>query len=134
MILVDTTVLLYAVGDEHPLADSARAFMSEVRLGKARAHTTPEVIQEFVHVRAKRRGRRDAFELAQAYVALFSPLQVINPQHLGAGLELWRDSKKLGAFDAVLAAVAMASNAMLVSADQGFRSIKGLDWRDLARL
>lgn len=132
MILLDTTVLVYAVGDDHPLAETARKLMTDVRTGTLRAHTTPEVIQEFAHVRARRRAREDAVELAGAFSALLGPLQVVTAQHLSAGLELWAEHPGIGSFDSVLAAVAISLDADLVSADTGFATVTGLRWRPLS--
>lgn len=132
MILLDTTVLVYAVGDAHPLREPAVALMAALRDGVLRAHTTPEVIQEFAHIRARRRGRDDAMRLATAYAELLSPLNVVSAQHLSAGLELWGATEAVGAFDAVLAAVAISLDATLVSADRGFAGVPGVKWQDLS--
>jgi len=134
VIILDTTVLVYAVGDDHPLADTARSLMSEIRSGAVRAHTTPEVIQEFAHVRARRRSRDDAVRLASAFAALLGPLQVVTAQNLSAGLELWEEHPSIGSFDAVLAAVAISLDAELVSADTGFAAVNGLRWKPLSDL
>ncbi len=131
MMLLDTTVLVYAVGGDHPLAGPARGLVERIRAGDVRAHTTPEVIQEFAHVRARRRSRDDAYEVAQAFATLLSPLQLIGPNHLEAGLALWRTTASLGSFDAVLASAAMSLDAELVSADNAFASVPGLRWRPL---
>lgn len=132
MILLDTTVLVYAVGDEHHLRAPAVALITALRDGVIRAHTTPEVIQEFAHIRARRRGRDDALRLATAYAELLSPLNVVSAQHLSNGLGVWGATEAVGAFDAVLAAVAISVDATLVSADQGFASVPGLTWQDLS--
>ena len=132
MILLDTTVLVYSVGDEHPLKRAARNLLSDARTGAVRAHTTPEVIQEFAHVRARRRSREDAVALAASFSALLGPLQVVTAQHLSAGLELWAEHPGIGSFDSVLAAVAISLDADLVSADTGFASVTGLRWRPLS--
>lgn len=132
MILFDTTVLVYAVGGDHPLAESARALVAEAREGSITAHTTPEVIQEFAHVRARRRSREDAQTLASAFSAVLAPLQIITAQHLDAGLRLWREEESLSSFDAVLAALAISLDAQLISADRAFGRVPGLRWRDLA--
>ena len=132
MILLDTTVLVYAVGDDHPLADTARSLMSHIRSGAVRAHTTPEVIQEFAHVRSRRRSRDDAVGLAGAFADLLGPLQVVTAQNLTAGLELWAEHPTIGSFDAVLAAVAISLDAELVSADTGFAAVTGLHWKSLS--
>lgn len=131
MILLDTTVLVYSVGADHPLAESARALMDQVRTGALRAHTTPEVIQEFAHVRARRRSRADALVLSRAFSTVLSPLQPVGPQHLEAGLALWSTTPSLGAFDSVLAALALSLDAELISADRAFADVPGLRWRPL---
>ena len=57
VIVLDTTVLVYAVGDDHELREPARrVVVTAVESGTAQATTTVEAIQEFVHVRARRRG------------------------------------------------------------------------------
>ena len=132
MILLDTTVLVYSVGEEHPLKQAARNLLSDARTSAVRAHTTPEVIQEFAHVRARRRSREDAVALAASFSALLGPLQVVTAQHLSAGLELWAQHPGIGSFDSALAAVAISLDADLVSADTGFASVTGLRWRPLS--
>ena len=59
MILLDTSVLVYAVGAEHPLREPCRAVIAAVGDGTIAATTTVEVLQEFAHVPARRRGRDD---------------------------------------------------------------------------
>ncbi|MGH3501186.1 MAG: type II toxin-antitoxin system VapC family toxin [Nocardioidaceae bacterium] len=121
MIVVDTTVLVYAVGSEHEYREPCRSLVRALQSGELRATTTVEVIQEFAHVRARRRGRADARRLAVAYADLFSPLLTVTEAHLRRGLDLWSTRRRLGAFDAVLAAVAHQNEAeALVSSDQAF--------------
>ena len=133
-MLLDTTVLVYAVGENHPLASAARSLVQQISSGALRAQTTPEVIQEFAHVRARRRSRMNAYELSGAFSTLLSPLQLVGPGHLQAGLELWTRTASLGAFDAVLAAVALSLDAELVSADRAFADVPDLRWRPLQEL
>lgn len=131
MIVLDTTVLVYAVGGDHPLADPARGLVDAIAAGRVRASTTVEVIQEFAHVRARRRGRSDAAALGRAYATLLAPLLAPEGDDLADGLTLFEESS-LGCFDAVLAATAMAREADgLVTADEAFSSVPGLDVRPL---
>lgn len=133
MIVLDTTVLVYAVGDDHRLRDPARAIVEAVEDGAVQATTTVEAIQEFVHVRARRRGRADAAALGRAFATLLSPLLQFSEEQLVAGLRLFEREEALGAFDAVLAAAAIATAAdALVSADRAFEDVRGLRWVDLA--
>lgn len=127
MIVVDTTILVLAVGIDHPLREPARRLVSAVAARAVEATTTPEVIQELAHVRARRRGRHDAVGLARRYAELFAPLLVIEADQLVRGLQLFEEHAALGAFDAVLAAAAIAHDASaLVSADTDFRVVPGL--------
>jgi uncharacterized protein len=48
VIFVDTNVLMYAVGREHPLREPARAFFVEAR-GVASLVSSAEVLQELMH-------------------------------------------------------------------------------------
>ena len=130
MIILDTTVLAYAVGEEHPLRDPCRRLLAAHADGRLEATTTVEVIQEFTHIRARRRTRSDAVALARKYLAAFN-LLVTTPDDLDRGLDLFERHPELGAFDAVLAAVALERRAdALVSADRAFASVPGLSWVD----
>ena len=132
MIVLDTTVLAYAVGAEHPLRGPCRRLLEAHADGRVDATTTVEVIQEFVHIRSRRRSRPDAILVARQYAAAFD-LLVTTPDDLDRALGLFERHAALGAFDAVLAAVALARGAeALVSADQAFASIPGLPWVDPA--
>lgn len=139
MIILDTTILAYAVGEEHPLRDPCRRLLETHADGRIEATTTVEVIQEFAHIRARRQTRPDAVRLARRYMAAFT-LLATTPDDLDRALDLFEEHRTLGAFDAVLAAVALAHRAdALVSADRAFASIPGLSFvdpttPDLARL
>ena len=130
MIVLDTTILSYAVGGEHPLREPCRRLLAAHGAGSLDLTTTVEVIQEFTHVRAQRRSRQDAARLARHYLDAFDTLQT-TPQDLERGLALFEHHSGLGAFDCVLAAVAIGHGAQaLVSADGGFDSVPGLRWID----
>jgi predicted nucleic acid-binding protein len=127
LIVLDTTVLVYAMGADHPLREPCRELIRTIRRGTVTATTTVETIQEFAHVRARRRGRADAADLARAYVDLLAPLLVIDGSDLREGLRLFEAHEELGAFDAVLAAASMGIGAhALVSADRAFSAVEGL--------
>jgi hypothetical protein len=129
VIVLDTTILVYAVGTRHALAAPSRRVIEAAAEGRVRATTTAEVVQEFVHVRARGRSRRDAVRLGRAYAELLSPLVTIEGEDLDHGFRLFERHARLGAFDAVLAAAAISRDAeALVSADAGFDGIPRLTW------
>jgi predicted nucleic acid-binding protein len=127
MILLDTTVLVYAKGADHPFREPCRELIDAIAQGELEATTTVEVLQEFVHVRAQRRARSDAVALGNDYADLLAPLLMVEDEHLRRGLSLFEHNERLGAFDAVLAATALDTDASaLVSADGAFASVRGL--------
>lgn len=127
MIVLDTTILVYAVGADHPLRDPCRKVVDAVANGRVDASTTAEVIQEFVHIRARRRGRRDATMQGRDFLTLFRPLLGVDEGDLELGLRLFVRHSSLGAIDSVLAAIAVSRSAeALVSADRAFATVKGL--------
>ncbi len=127
MILLDTTVLVYAKGSAHPLRDPCRRLIEAIAQGEIEATTTVEVLQEFVHVRAQRRARSDAVALGGDYADLLAPLLSVEGEHLRRGLSLFEREERLGAFDAVLAATALDADASaLVSADAAFARVRNL--------
>ena len=130
MIVLDTNVLSYALGEEHPLREPCRRVLAAHGDGRIEVTTTVEVIQEFAHVRARRRPRADAVMLARYFSGAFS-LLVTRPEDLDLGLSLFDQHPALGAFDSVLAGVALNHGAeALVSADRAFGEILQLRWVD----
>ena len=124
MIVLDTTVLVYAKGADHPLRQPCRDLVAAIADEHITATTTVEAIQEFVHVRARRRDRSDAAALGRDYAELLSPLLTITSDTLRRGLAIFETTTRLGAFDAVLAAAAAHAGAVaLVSADLAFADL-----------
>jgi predicted nucleic acid-binding protein len=128
MIVLDTTVLVYAKGADHPLREPCRRLIGAIAKRQVEATTTVEAIQELVHVRARRYGRADAAALGHDYAQLLSPLLAVTHEDLARGLALYERSERLGAFDAVLAAAAETAGAQaLVSADAGFAELRAIE-------
>jgi predicted nucleic acid-binding protein len=134
ILFFDTTVLVYAVGADHPLRDPCRSVVDAIGAGRLAGTTTIETIQEFAHVRAARRGRADAVRLARSYAALLAPLLRPDRDDLERGLDLFASTPELGAFDAVAAATVLNHDEIdaLVSADNAFSKIPALQHADPA--
>ncbi len=132
MIVLDTSVLVYAVGGEHPLRGPAEAVVEAATEGRIRATTTIEVVQEFAYARARRYGRRNAVTLGRKYATLLSPLLVTEQADLEDGLRLFARYDGLGSFDALLAAVARrVQPEAFVSSDRGFSGVHNLRFVEL---
>ena len=79
MTFVDTNILMYAVGGEHPLRAEARAFFEQSLASKEPLVTSAEVLQELLHAYV-RVGRLDtldaALALARACIATVWPVEL----------------------------------------------------------
>jgi predicted nucleic acid-binding protein len=126
VIVLDTTILVYAVGADHPLRAPCRTLLELVRDGEVRASTTVEVVQEFAHVRSRRRPRAEAAARAREYALGLSPLTRPEEADLLDGLNLFEMSGDLGPFDAVLVTTAKRRGWALASADRSFGQVAGL--------
>lgn len=131
MILLDTNVLLYAFGDDHPLRSRCRRLLDAHTAGQVEAATTVEVLQEFAHVHAKRRPRHRAATLARLSAEMLTVVAT-SEHELDHGLELFVEYRNLDAFDTVLVAVALHHDAPLVSADRAFARVPDLRYVDPA--
>ena len=78
MIFVDTNVIMYAVGREHPLRPEAQAFFQESLVSNEALVTSAEVLQELLHAYL-RAGRLDtldaALSLARARITTVWPVE-----------------------------------------------------------
>lgn len=78
MIFVDTNVLMYAVGGEHPLRREARSFFETALERRHPLATSAEVLQELLHayLPVNRLETLDAaLTLAEARIAAFWPVE-----------------------------------------------------------
>lgn len=132
MLVLDTSVLVYASGEEHPLREPAVRLLRDVVAARVSATTTPEVLQEYARVRARRRDRNDACVQVERFSGLLAPLTLVTARDVLEGLRMWSQTPALGAFDSVVAAVALAHGWTAVSSDRAFGTVAGLQWRDLA--
>jgi hypothetical protein len=134
VIVLDTTILVYSVGGDHPLREPCRALIAAVGEGRVAATTTVEVVQEFAHVWSRRRDRAATRAIANDFVDLLSPLALPDVDELRHGLDLHVAHPGLGAFDAVLAATVIDREHLtaLASADRSFARVPGLRHLDPA--
>lgn len=125
LIVLDTTVLVYAVGAEHELREPCRRLLSAPKsIGLT---TTAGVIQEFVHVRSRRRPRADAVGLGWSYLTLLRPLLQVPDEAVEQALGMLGGDGALGAFDAILAAAALSGGCRaVVTADRAFAVLDDL--------
>lgn len=128
LVVLDVTILVYAVGSYAPLRETCKAILESVDAGHLTGTTTPDVIQRFVHVRSARWGGGDAAALGLAYAELLAPLLTVTAEDLGRGLRRYAENTALLPADAVLASVTDLAGATLVSADRTFAALDRPRW------
>ncbi len=105
MILVDSNVLMYAMGSEHPNKSLALSFLNRIAQGELLANIDAEVLQEIIH-RYRSLNRwpegKQAYTLARS---LFPEVLPITGAIMDHAKDLVNSDQTISARDAVHAAV-----------------------------
>ncbi len=126
MILLDTNILLYATGHEHPLREPSQTIIRAVGNGVTHGYITDVVVAEFLHTRARRAGRPAATELAQTLVGSVTDVLPLSDAARARAIDLFATTTRLSSNDVLIAAVALENGLALVTADQDFHEVAGL--------
>jgi uncharacterized protein len=132
---VDTAVLMYAVGADHPLREPCQRVLAAVESGDLDAEISAGVVQELAH-RYLAIGRHDAVpELVTRTLDLFAPVLPLTDAVMRRVPELARAYPKLAARDLIHVAVCQHEGiAEIISPDRGFDAVVGLRRIDPAGL
>ena len=126
-VFLDTAVLMYAAGAEHPLRDPCRAVLQRISDGDLEAVISAEVVQEILH-RFVALKRRDMIQPAtDALVGLVDEMFPIEESHALAAKNLVLAYPRLSARDAVHAAIMHAHRiTTILTFDRDFRAVPGI--------
>jgi uncharacterized protein len=126
-VLVDTSVILYALGGPHAYAEPCRDIVALAGEGRIGMEAPVDLVQEVLHHRTRRLGdRRQAATEAMAAMTLCR-LHAVEPQDASSAVGLFADSARLSARGAVFAAVAIRHDLdTILSADDDFDDLSGL--------
>lgn len=131
--MFDTSVFIYALGEDHPYRARCRAVLEDGRRGLLASEVSVELIHEFAYVRlrkgvARRLAAQDARDIAAT-----SQLHVVQEQDIERALDLWSEYEQLDMRDAIFAAQALNRGIdAILSPDKGFDGIPGLQRIDPA--
>jgi uncharacterized protein len=122
---LDANIFLYAVGGESPHREGSRDLLAATGDGRLDAVTSSEVLQEILHVRSRRVSTDDAIRAVRAAAALVSEVLPVTSDDVLDACLLVQHHPKLGARDALHAAVMKnAGLKLLISIDSDFDVIK----------
>jgi len=133
---IDTSVVRYAGGADHPYRAACRAVMRQVADETLDAVTSAEVVQEIQH-RCARGHHRAGAQMARSVLGLFSEVLPIDRRTIAGAVAIYEDHPHLSARDALHVATCVTNDiADIVSVDAGFdeaTEVRRIDPRDLLK-
>jgi predicted nucleic acid-binding protein len=122
--LIDTNVVIYAMGKEHPLKQPARAVLEAVAAGTVLANVDAGALQEVLYVYARRGERARGVRVVAEMMELFPNPFPIRKEEIAVARELMTEHHALDAWDAVHAAVVLTRHLVgILSADSDFDAL-----------
>ena len=126
-VLVDTNIILYAIGGPHDYAEPCRGILALAGEGGFEMEAPVDLVQEILHHRARRLGDRRQAAADALAAAELCRLHAVEPQDAHKAAELFAASSSLSARDAVFAAVALRRDLeTILSADGDFDGLSDL--------
>jgi uncharacterized protein len=126
-VLLDSNVILYAIGGEHPYAEPCRRIIALAGDGDVELEAPVDLVQEILHHRTRRLGDRRQAAADALAAAKLCKLHAVEPSDVIAAAELFAGSPRLSARDAVFAAVAKRHGLdAILSADSDFDGLDSL--------
>lgn len=132
MRLIDTNIIVYAVGSVHPLKEASERILSDVAAGALAANLDAEALQEILHVYSSRGEREKGFRTIEHLLLLFPNPFPIGREEIEGARDLMMEYSFLVTRDAIHAAVIQTHDLEgIVTADKIFDRIKGVKRFDL---
>ncbi len=124
LTFIDTNILMYAVGTEHPLKKPCLEIISKISQGEITAVTDTEVFQEVAYRYWCQHQWPKAVAILRDYQSLFSEILPINTDILAIYYSLLTDYSFLSPRDAIHIAVMKSEKITHVyTADKAFAKI-----------
>jgi uncharacterized protein len=125
VIFVDTNVLMYAAGGDHPLQRPCREIVDGIGDRSIAATTSVEVVQEIVHRYVATGRAQSGLALAELTLDLFAPVLPITHAVMRRVPDFARRYPSLAARDVIHVATCVHEgiNAIL-STDRGFDGVR----------
>lgn len=124
MIFIDTNVLMYAAGGEHPLKRPCRIVVDAIGARSLEATTSVEVVQEILHRYLAIGRAAGGLALAEDTMDLFAPVLPITHALMRRVPDLARRYPDLSARDNIHVATCIHEGiAEIISTDRGFDAV-----------
>jgi predicted nucleic acid-binding protein len=125
MVFVDTNVLMYAAGSDHPLRDPCRAVVDGISNRSIQGVTSVEVIQEILHRYLAINRSEGGVALAEQTLDLFAPVLPLSHALVRRIPDLARRYPALSARDLIhLATCIHEGIEEIISTDRAFDTVR----------
>lgn len=123
-VFIDTAILMYAGGAEHPLREPSRHVLRAAAQGRLAAATSVEVVQEILHRFIAIRRPDDGVAMARETMTAFGPLLPITHAVIERMPQLVERYPDLSARDLIHVATCLEEGiAAIISPDRGFDAV-----------
>ena len=135
MKLLDTNIVIYALGGEHPYRDPCKAVINQLEGRHHDYAVSAEMLQEVLSVFWNKRDLKTGIEAVNKLLAVFPSPIPITGADVALAVRLIEQSLGLSPRDAIYAAIVLGHGLEgIVSADRGFDQVPGLVRYDPAEL
>lgn len=125
IVFVDTSVLMYAAGGEHPLREPCRTIVAGIGRRSISAVTSIEVVQEILHRYLSIGRAAGGIALAEQTMDLFAPVLPITHALMRRVPEIAQRYPGLSARDLIHVATCIHEGITeILSTDRGFDSVQ----------
>jgi predicted nucleic acid-binding protein len=125
IVFVDTSVLMYAAGGEHPLREPCRTIVDGIGRRSISAVTSIEVVQEILHRYLSIGRAAGGIALAEETMDLFAPVLPITHALMRRVPEIARRYPALSARDLIHVATCIHEGITeILSTDRGFDAVQ----------
>lgn len=127
MKLIDTNIIIYSLGKEHPLKEPCRSFIAKIASGVIAANIDVEVLQEVLYVYAYRNERIKGIAACRYLLDIFPNPFPISKNEISLAISFMDKYPSIVSRDAIHAAVVVNNKLKgIISEDSDFDIIKGI--------
>lgn len=126
-VFIDTAVIMYAAGSDHPLRGPCQRILTQVAEGELDAAVSVEVVQEILHRFVALRRPEQGASIAKDALDLFAPVLPVTHATMRRMPDLIERHPGLSARDVVHLATCLEEGiGEIVSPDRGFDNVPGI--------
>lgn len=127
MKLIDTNIIIYSLGKEHPLKEPCRGLIAKITSGEIAANIDVEVLQEVLYVYTYRNERIKGIAACRYLLDIFPNPFPVSKNEISLAISFMDKYPSLVSRDAVHAAVVVNNKLKgIISEDSDFDIIKGI--------